>query len=499
MPWYFYHALKQLFPSGRFFSFFTFMSIVGVMLGVCVLIIVQSVMNGFGEGIRSKIVETYGDVRIKSNELIYNWETDFEVLRSMPEVKAIAPYAEGVIMLQFENRPEFPGIRGIDPLEEEGVIPIRDFITLGDFDDFDDEGVFLGEGLAYALKVRPGDRVEVFTPLMLEALKEDEVLLPREFEVLGVYRTSSPTVDSNSMICTLRVMQELYGMGDGVHGIVIKLKPGVDADLFSMKLEEEALRPELRAVSWRQSSRDFLFVIEQEKRVISFIIIFIILVASFSIAISLMMAVLRKTREIGLLVAMGARPREVAYSYCLQGLVIGFVGTVFGVLIALIALHNRGPIIQFYLKVTSFMRSVVAEQMIVEFVILAFSFLLLLVLAVLFLLRLRDGFDGNEGGSRTFWQVALKDRSTQIMLFSGVGCVLVAGFFVQGFVDSTFKMSYAQLSFLGVYDVYEIPIHYLKSDFIIVTIFAIVISTLAGLLPALRAARLKPADALRSE
>ena len=186
MPWYFYHALKQLFPSGRFFSFFTFMSIVGVMLGVCVLIIVQSVMNGFGEGIRSKIVETYGDVRIKSNELIYNWETDFEVLRSMPEVKAIAPYAEGVIMLQFENRPEFPGIRGIDPLEEEGVIPIRDFITLGDFDDVDDEGVFLGEGLAYALKVRPGDRVEVFTPLMLEALKEDEVLLPREFEVLGV-------------------------------------------------------------------------------------------------------------------------------------------------------------------------------------------------------------------------------------------------------------------------------------------------------------------------
>ena len=123
MPWYLYHALKQLFPSGRFFSFFTLMSIVGVMLGVCVLIIVQSVMNGFGEGIRSKIVETYGDIRIQSNALIHDWERDFEVLRAMPEVQAIAPYAEGVVMLQYENRPEFPGIRGIDPAAEEGVIP----------------------------------------------------------------------------------------------------------------------------------------------------------------------------------------------------------------------------------------------------------------------------------------------------------------------------------------------------------------------------------------
>jgi len=74
MPWYLYHALKQLFPSGRFFSFFSLMSIVGVMLGVCVLVIVQSVMNGFGEGIRTRLVETQGDIRIRSNEVIYDWQ-----------------------------------------------------------------------------------------------------------------------------------------------------------------------------------------------------------------------------------------------------------------------------------------------------------------------------------------------------------------------------------------------------------------------------------------
>jgi lipoprotein-releasing system permease protein len=410
MPWYLYHALKQLFPSGRFFSFFSMMSIMGVMLGVCVLIIVQSVMNGFGAGIRQRLTETQGDIRIRSNEVIYDWEEVLETVQQQDGVIGVSPYAEGVIMLQHENRPQFPFVRGVDPLSEEEVVPLQKFLSIGNMDDFDDEGVFLGEGLAYALKAGPGSTVEVFTPLMLEALKQDEVLLPREFKVIGLFRTGSPQVDSNTMITTLRVMQELYGLGDGVHGLVLKLRPGVNAYDYSVDLEREVLRPGLDAVSWLESNQDFLFVIAQEKRVISFIIIFIILVASFSIAIALMMAVIRKTREIGLLVAMGGRPYQVAYSFCFQGFVIGLVGTGMGILMALICLHYRTEILSAYADITN-----------------------------------------------------------------------------------------TQANFLGQYDVYEIPVHYLASDFITVTCFALIISTLAGLLPALRAARLKPADALRSE
>jgi lipoprotein-releasing system permease protein len=410
MPWYLYHALKQLFPSGRFFSFFSLMSIIGVMLGVCVLVIVQSVMNGFGEGIRTRIVETQGDIRIRSSEVIYDWEAQLEKLQAEREVLGVAPFAEGIIMLQHENRPQFPVIRGIDPIAEESVIPLQKFLTIGSLDDFDDEGVFLGEGLAYTLKAGPGSIVEVFTPLMLERLKEDEVLLPREFKVIGLFRTGSPQVDGNTMISTLRVMQELYGLEDGVHGLVLKLRPGVNAATYSKHLEEALLRPGLSAISWLESNNDFLFVIEQEKRVISFIIIFIILVSSFSISIALMMTVIRKTREIGLLVAMGGRPHQVAYSFCFQGFVIGTIGTIFGIVMALVCLNFRSPILSAYSRLTN-----------------------------------------------------------------------------------------SEVNFLGQYDVYEIPVHYLMSDFITVTCFAIIISTLAGLLPAWRAARLKPADALRSE
>ncbi|MFT4901096.1 MAG: lipoprotein-releasing system permease protein [Lentimonas sp.] len=410
MPWYIYHALKQLFPSGRFFSFFSLMSIVGVMLGVCVLIIVQSVMNGFGEGIRQRLVETQGDIRIRSNEVIYDWETYQRSLLEQHEVMAVAPFAEGVVMVQHENRPQFPLIRGIDPTAEAAVIPMESFLSVGALEDFDDEGVFLGEGLAYSLKAGPGSVIQVFTPLMLDRMKQDEVLLPRELTVIGLFRTGSPQVDGNMMISTLRVMQELYGLEQGVHGLALKLRPGVDALGYSRQLEADQLRPGLEAVSWLESNRDFLFVIQQEKRVISFIIIFIILVASFSIAIALMMAVIRKTREIGLLVAMGARPIQVAYSFCFQGFVIGVLGTAMGIGMAMICLHYRRPILAGYARLTN-----------------------------------------------------------------------------------------SEVNFLGIYDVYEIPVHYLQSDFITVICFAVTISTLAGLLPALRAARLKPADALRSE
>lgn len=410
MPWYFYHALKQLFPSGRGISFFSLLSILGVTLGVCVLIIVQSVMNGFGENIRSRIVKTQGDIRITGAGMIDDWESLRLRIEAHDLVMGTAPYGEGVIMLQYQNRPLFPAVRGIDPIEEARVIPMQQFLTLGSLEDFDDRGVFLGEGLAYSLQVLPGATVEVFTPLMLQALKEDEVLLPREFKVLGFFRTGSPAVDGNTMITTLRVMQELYGMGDRIHGMAVRLRPGADALAVSSELEEAILPAGYDAVSWQEANEDFLFVIEQEKLVISFIIIFIILVACFSIAVALMMAVLRKTREIGLLVAMGAPPRQVAGSFCLQGMVIGVTGTVLGMGLALLALHYRVQIMGCYASMT-----------------------------------------GNE------------------------------------------------INFLGIYDVYQLPVHYIASDFIVVTIFALVVSTLAGLVPAIRAARLRPAEALRSE
>lgn len=379
------------------------------MLGVAVLIIVQSVMNGFSEEIRSKIVATFGHVRVESRDLIEDPNELLRRLRELPEVAKANVYAEGLVMLQHDNRPAFPFVRGIDVMAEEQVTPIDPFMLVGNLAELDDGSVILSSQLAATLGASRGSMVDVYSPLMLEMLKHDEVLLPLELEVAGIFETGYGAVDSNTLIVTLRTMRELYGLGRGAHGVALRLHDGVDPDSFARALGRD-LEPPLRALSWLDANQDLLFVLQLEKNVMFFIILFIILVASFSIANSLLTSVVRKTREIGLLAAMGGRPRHMALVYALQGFMIGLVGTSLGVLFAVVALHFRNDIVRAFARLTE------SEAALIRF-----------------------------------------------------------------------------------YQFVELPLHYSTRDLLIITLSAILISTLAGLLPAWRAARLKPSEALRNE
>jgi lipoprotein-releasing system permease protein len=409
MPWYLFLALKQLFPSGRRVAFFTLASIAGVMLGVAVLIIVLSVMNGFGDEIREKIVETNGHVRVENGGIMFDQEAVMAKVRDLPEVAAVAPYAQGMVMLQAGNRPSFPFIRGIDVEREQGVVPLAKFLIVGRVDDLDDDSVFLGSELAASLGARAGQSVDVYSPLLLERLKKDEVLLPRAVRVAGIFSTGWNQVDSNTVICSLRLMQDLYGLGAGVHGVTVRLKPGFDADEFAAKLNARFDGAD-HAVSWLESNRDFLFVLQLEKNMLMFIILFIILVASFSIASSLLTSVVRKTKEIGLLAALGGKPRQVAACFCFQGFFIGVVGTALGIALAVTALTFRNEVVHTFARITQ-----------------------------------------------------------------------------------------SEAALLRFYQFSNLPLSYSGHDFAVVITSAVVIATLAGLLPAWRAARLKPVEALRSE
>ncbi|MDD2763599.1 MAG: ABC transporter permease [Opitutaceae bacterium] len=409
MPWYLYLALKQLFPGGRRVAFFTLASVAGVMLGVAVLIIVLSVMNGFGDEIRKKIIETNGHVRVEHGGIMYDQEAVMARIRGRPEVAAVAPYAQGMVMLQAGNRPSFPYIRGIDVAREQEVIPLAKFLVVGRVEDLDDDSVFLSSELAASLGTRVGQNVDVYSPLLLERLKKDEVLLPRQLRVAGIFETGWNQVDSNTVICSLRLMQDLYGLGAGVHGVSVRLKPGFDADEFAASLNALFDGAD-RAVSWLESNRDFLFVIQLEKNMLMFIILFIILVASFSIASSLLTSVVRKTKEIGLLGALGGKPRQVAACFCFQGFFIGVAGTVLGIGFAVVALAFRNEVVHAFARLTD-----------------------------------------SEAALLRFYQFA------------------------------------------------NLPLSYSGRDLLIIVTSSVVIATLAGLLPAWRAARLKPVEALRSE
>lgn len=343
MPWFVYIAFKQLFPTGRFVSFFACVSILGIGLGVGVLLVVQTVMSGFGHEIRKGINEANGDIRIEGRRILYSWEGLLEEARQVPGVAGVAPYANGMVMMQFGNRPAFPIVSGLDFYEDPEVIPVGDFLKVGELEDLSDETVFLSIGLAQSLGIGVGDRVSVYTPLMLEKMKDNEILLPRDLKVAGIFESGWGQVDSNTIVLNLRLMQELYGLDYGVHGLAVRLEKG--ASLSAVQAELNEISPlGFGAYTWLETNRDFLFILSLEKGMMFFIMLFILLVACFSIVVTLMMSVLRKTREIGLLVSMGAAPRDIALGYVLQGFTMGVVGTAIGLIGGFLVITFRNPI-----------------------------------------------------------------------------------------------------------------------------------------------------------
>jgi lipoprotein-releasing system permease protein len=114
MPWPLYLALKQLFPTGKRLTFFTAISVLGVMAGVWLLVVVTGVMGGFGHKYRDLIVETQGDIQVRARSLVENPGAVQTHLRKTPGVVATTPYAEGIVMLEYANKPAFPGIQGVD-------------------------------------------------------------------------------------------------------------------------------------------------------------------------------------------------------------------------------------------------------------------------------------------------------------------------------------------------------------------------------------------------
>ena len=353
MKWWLYIALKQLFPTGKVVSFFAAVSLLGVALGVLGLFGTQSVMNGFHSEISLKLRHTTGDVIIRNyGRPMHSLETLKERLKSMPEVESVEFVAQGPVMMVVNNVPVFPMLRSYDTISGECALPIREkkFVRMGSIDDLDDDSIILGQRLAASVGAGVGDKVDVFSPTMLDKIKRDEVPMAASLDVVGLLATDYSQVDSNIALVSLRRMRDLYNLGDGSHSIAIRLKESAkdSAEAFAKKLVDEDIVPRSYYVTtWLGANEAFLRVIKMEKVMMSLIIFLIILVASFSICISLYTSVLRKTREIGLSAAMGARPLQIAATYCFQGFAIGLFGSILGLLLTFLLLHFRAPIAEF--------------------------------------------------------------------------------------------------------------------------------------------------------
>ena len=347
-----YLALRQLAPSGRRFgSVFFFLSVLGVALGVAVLVIVQSVMGGFGQVHRERIIDTSGHLDITEGGFPFQGGYALaESIGQRDDVVQVTPYARGFVMARSGNVPVFPAIYGLS-YEESPVFAIEQYLSAGSLDDLYDDSVLVSQSLARQLGVWVGSSIEVFSPVMIERLQSDEIVLPRELTVAGVYNIDWNQDFLPGMLCTLRTMQDLYGLEDAVHGIAVRLQDDTDEFAVAVALQEQ-LAGQKNVVTWKEKWADFLWVLDLEKTMMLFLNLFIVAVAVFAIAIAQLLTVVRKTREIGLLAVIGGSRTGVLSLYCFQGLFIGFLGAIIGIGMAILALSFRDPIINGLAEIT---------------------------------------------------------------------------------------------------------------------------------------------------
>jgi lipoprotein-releasing system permease protein len=319
------------------------------------------VMGGFGNKYRGMIVDTQGEIQVVAPNGI-NRLAEFEhSIVKVPGVVAVTPVASGPVMLEFGTKRIFPNIQGIDIEKSEKVVPLRKYIVAGSLDDLDDDTVILSAVLARTIGAGLGSKVVVVTPLALEKSKTDEAVLPTELTVTGIFEFGHQQLDSSILITTLRRMQDLYGLGDSVREFDVKLAPGVDVIEAAQRIN--AALPAgsgATARTWMEASEAFLFALQMEKTMVILITSFVVLIATFLVTALLLITVVRKTREIGLLGALGGLPRQTAACFCLQGFLVGLCGTLVGLGAGFLTLENIDGIFHFLGRVTGSWDNLVA-------------------------------------------------------------------------------------------------------------------------------------------
>jgi lipoprotein-releasing system permease protein len=341
LPWFLHLALRQLFPPGKRFPAFATVSILGVGLGVASLLIVQTVMNGFGEEHRLRIRESFGDCQVIGAAPIERPEALAKQLAASPEVASASLYAEGPSLARNGDFSGIAQVRGIDPTDPGQ--PARKYVVGGSFDDLDDGRIILGYGLARALRVRVGDRIEIWSPAMAERAEKGKAPLPAEFEVCAVIVTGFTEVDNAAALIPLRRFREIWNLGPRAHGLTLRLKDPSLAEATAGRLAVG--HPELRFRPWQDIKKDFLAAIRFEKTMLFFLMFIITLVASFSIGSTLFSAVIRRSREVGVLASLGAARWQIVALFGLQGLLIGALGTLLGFVLTWTILAFRDGIL----------------------------------------------------------------------------------------------------------------------------------------------------------
>jgi lipoprotein-releasing system permease protein len=355
-------ALRYLRPKRTFVSVITLISVVGVMLGVAVLIIVISVMTGFDHQLRDKILGFSAHLRVyKEDEPVSDYTSLMRTVQSIPEVKAVAPYVLGQVMLKTQpdsGRPKYaaPVLRGIDPALEKNVSSLTTNIVRGEFN-LKGESLLVGSVLAQRLRITTGDVVAIYSPHHYEEMernrgKENEVAIPPDdYTVTGIFDVGYFEYNANLIVTSLENAQKLYQLPGQVHGLFVLLNDPYKINSARLGLRR-AVGLQYELSPWTEENSQILTALAVEKKVMLYLLFFIVLVAAFGIMNSQITFVVQKTREIGMLKALGASRGQLMMVFLGQCLVVGIIGVLSGLILGLLAIEFRNEFLHFMNRAT---------------------------------------------------------------------------------------------------------------------------------------------------
>jgi lipoprotein-releasing system permease protein len=338
----------------HFISFISIASMLGIAVGVWALIVVLSVMNGFQKEVRARILGVVAHVQISGGDnRLADWQEVARKASANPQVTAAAPYVNGQGMLMLGSGVRGVLVRGIAPELEQNVVEIGLHMVAGKLDSLapGEFRILIGSELARYLGARVGDKITLIAP---QGLVTPAGIVPRlkQFTVSGIFRIDYNEYDSGLALIHLADAQKLYGMGDAVSGVRLKLKDlfqarEVTRDLFTR------LDGDLYISDWTRSNANYFRAVQIEKTMMFIILLLIVLVAAFNSVSTLVMAVTDKQADIAILRTLGASPGGIMKIFIVQGAIIGLLGTFLGVASGIPTALNIDVIVPFLERLLS--------------------------------------------------------------------------------------------------------------------------------------------------
>ncbi|MDZ8119724.1 ABC transporter permease [Pontiella agarivorans] len=349
-------AVKYLKPKRSMVSFITILTMCGIMLGVAILIVVLSVMTGFDDVHKEHMIKLDSHIQVstRGNSTFYA-QPVLEVLSEMPEIKAAAPAVEGFVMMTRYGQAITAVLRGVEPELEKEISDIESYLVEGELP-LEEETVVVGSRLAMQLGVGIGDTITVYSPECF--VSEDELRLPAELTVVGIFSVDMYEIDSQFMISSLPTARDVFALEEGVETLRLITEDPFTVDETGRKIREklgEAMLADdslnwfrfLTTRSWVEIHQNMLSTLAVEKNMMFLLLIAISVVAAFCVSINLINMGIQKTHEIGLLKAVGFSSGKIVGIFLFLGIVQGVLGCVLGSALGIWFSGNLDAILEF--------------------------------------------------------------------------------------------------------------------------------------------------------